>query len=51
MNRFWPIVYLFVIYLSSNIAFSQDIVSMIKRVKPAVATVVSYNSFGLEDGE
>lgn len=32
-------------------AVAQDIVAMVKRVKPAVVTVVSYNSFDLEDGQ
>lgn len=31
--------------------YSQDIVAMVKRVKPAVVTVTSKNAFGLKDGE
>ncbi|MBI3260240.1 MAG: serine protease [Ignavibacteriae bacterium] len=31
-------------------SYSQDIVTMFKRVKPSVVTVISYNAFDLEDG-
>lgn len=29
---------------------AQDIVGMVKRVKPAVVTIVPQNAFGLDDG-
>ena len=34
----------------SRYSYSQDIVSMFKRTKPSVVSVISYNAFDLEDG-
>ena len=48
-STYFLLLFISLLTLSTN-AYSQDIVSMFKRVKPSVVTVISYNAFDLEDG-